>query len=340
MMSTNPALYPFSLKRYHTFATDARARVLEEIPSEENMAEAVRRYSGVPSLVLGHGSNVLFRSFVETPILVNRIMGKGMERLNGGKIRVWAGAGEPWHDLVLWTLKRKAYGLENLSLIPGTVGAAPVQNIGAYGVELKDVFESLEAIDLRTGLKRLFSIEDCRFGYRDSAFKKEFKDQYAITRVFLSLNARPAVQLEYGAIRETLSEMGISKPSPEDVSTAVIRIRSTKLPDPSALGNAGSFFKNPEISRTDWERIRNQFPNAPRYISGHDRFKIPAGWLIEQCGWKGRRVGNVGCYPHQALVLVNYGGASGEEIWSFAETIQESVWDRFLVRLEPEVRLV
>ena len=339
-MMPDSSLYPFSLKPYHTFRTDAWARLLVEANSEQAIADLARKHTGSPLLVLGQGSNVLFRTYVDTPVLVNRIMGKGMERLEGGTIRVWAGAGEPWHDLVVWTLNRQAYGLENLSLIPGTVGAAPVQNIGAYGVELNDVFESLEAIDLTTGAKHMFSLEDCRFGYRDSVFKKEYKDRYAITRVLVRLNADPVLCLEYGAIRETLAGMGVSQPTPEDVSAAVIRIRSEKLPDPLVLGNAGSFFKNPEVSGDDWERIRSEFPNLPRYASEPGRFKIPAGWLIEQCGWKGRRVGKVGCYSYQALVLVNYGGATGEEIWSFAESIQDSVWSRFRILLEPEVRLV
>ncbi|MCC7245407.1 MAG: UDP-N-acetylmuramate dehydrogenase, partial [Saprospiraceae bacterium] len=257
------------------------------------------------------------------------------------KVWVTFGGGEIWHDVVLWSIKQNLGGIENMSLIPGAIGAAPVQNIGAYGVELKDVFVKLEAIDMN-GQIREFSKEECQFGYRDSIFKREAKGKYWITSVTLALTPqeRHQLNLNYGDIRNTLEKRGIDHPTIADVSQAVIDIRKIKLPDPAVIGNCGSFFKNPETDRSVLERIRQQRPDAPAYDLPDGRVKIPAGWLIEQCGWKGKRVGNTGSYEKQALVLVNYGGATGEEVGQLAWRIIESVEQQFGVRLEPEVNLL
>jgi UDP-N-acetylmuramate dehydrogenase len=232
-------------------------------------------------------------------------------------------------------------GVENLSLIPGSVGAAPVQNIGAYGVELKDVFVGLQAMELTTGKLRHFSRADCRFGYRDSFFKKEGKEKYCIVSVTLSLTLKNhRLDISYGDIRKTLEANGVTSPTIADVSRAVVQIRSSKLPDPAKIGNCGSFFKNPETSRAVFEKIRASHPNLPHFDLPNNKVKIPAGWLIEQCGWKGKRVGNTGCYEKQALVLVNHGGATGEEVKKLAFDIIASVEREFGIRLEPEVNIL
>lgn len=329
-----------SLLPFNTFGLPARAPYFAEIHNVHDLREALR--SGIrPVFVLGGGSNVLFTRDPEGLVLKNSI--RGIEVVRRFKNRIWVriGGGEVWHDFVLWAVQNGYGGVENLSLIPGTVGAAPVQNIGAYGVELKDVFVGLQAVELATGRLRHFSGKDCRFGYRDSFFKKEGKGKFCITSVTLSLTIhRHHINISYGDVRKTLEARGINQPGIADVSRAVIQIRSSKLPDPARIGNCGSFFKNPETDRTVLERIRQQYPNAPSYDLPDDRVKIPAGWLIEQCGWKGKRVGNTGCYEKQALVLVNHGGARGEEVKDLAFAIIESVERTFGVRLEPEVNIL
>ena len=327
------------LKPYNTFGLDAQAMHYAEAASIAELQALL--HAGIqPMRILGGGSNVLILQ--DLPGLTIRNTMRGIEIARRFKNRVWikAGAGENWHGLVLWTLANNLGGLENLSLIPGTVGAAPVQNIGAYGVELKDCFVSLEAVELKTGKIQHFSKKDCQFGYRDSVFKGALKGQYCIASVTLSLtSANHRLQLGYGDIRRQLEMSGIQNPEITDVSRAVISIRSSKLPDPATIGNAGSFFKNPELDAAVLDRIRQTHPNAPHFPLPDGRVKIPAGWLIEQCGWKGRRVGQTGCYDKQALVLVNHGNAQGAEVWALARAIIESVQARFAVRLEPEVNL-
>ena len=259
--------------------------------------------------------------------------------MNEAVVHAKAGAGENWHEFVLWTLAQGLSGVENLSLIPGTVGAAPIQNIGAYGVELSEVFLKLEAINLNNGVLHTFRAKDCKFGYRDSIFKKALKGKFCITQVYFRLSTHAQLRLEYGAIQRTLAEQQITQPTPRDLSKAVVAIRSAKLPDPATLGNAGSFFKNPTIDTAHFARLQNQYPNMPNYPQGDQRIKVPAGWLIEQCGWKGKRVGETGSYEKQALVLVNYGAATGAEILALSEAIQQSVAEKFEIQLEREVNL-
>jgi UDP-N-acetylmuramate dehydrogenase len=329
-----------SLLPFNTFGIPARAAHFTAVHDVGELRAALQ--SGIqPVFVLGGGSNVLFTRDPEGLVLKNSI--RGIEVLRRFKNKVWVriGGGEVWHDFVLWAVQNQFGGAENLSLIPGTVGAAPVQNIGAYGVELKDLFVRLEAMELATGKIRHFNRNECRFGYRDSIFKREGKGKYCITAVTLSLTAREhRIHLAYGDIRKTLESNGIHSPTIADVSRAVIRIRSSKLPDPAKIGNCGSFFKNPETDRAVLDRIRLTHPQAPHFDLPDGRVKIPAGWLIEQCGWKGKRVGNTGCYEKQALVLVNHGGATGAEVKKLAFDIIGSVEQTFGIRLEPEVNIL
>ncbi|MCB9353725.1 MAG: UDP-N-acetylmuramate dehydrogenase [Lewinellaceae bacterium] len=331
-----------SLLPYNTFGIAVEAACFAEVASVDELRTALRS-NKLPVLVLGSGSNILFSKDADALVLKNSIRGIEVVRRFSRKVWVKAGGGEVWHDFVLWAIGQGLGGVENLSLIPGTVGAAPVQNIGAYGVELKDVFVKLEALDLETGAIRHFSKAECRFGYRDSIFKREAKGRYCITSVTLSLTQKDhRIHLTYGDIKKTLEAEGIEKPGIADISRAVIRIRSSKLPDPAVIGNCGSFFKNPEVKREIMERIRERYPQLPFYELPNrpTHVKVPAGWLIEQCGWKGKRVGNTGCYEKQALVLVNYGGATGEEVKKLAYAIIDSVEQALGIRLEPEVNIL
>ncbi len=330
----------FSLKEYNTFGLDAQAAHWAPFGSETEL-RSILKGAPRPWMVLGGGSNVVFVRDWPGTLLHNRIQGFKVLRTFRRKVWVQAGGGDSWHQLVLWALAQGFGGLENMSLIPGTVGAAPIQNIGAYGVELKDVFVRLEAVHLESGKKRIFYQHDCRFGYRDSLFKHEAKGQYAITRVTFSLTLPPhRVNIQYGDIRRQLDSMGVTRPDINDVSQAVIAIRSSKLPDPAVIGNCGSFFKNPELAVDAWAQLKEKYPETPHFPLPEGRVKVPAGWLIEQCGWKGKRVGNTGAYDKQALVLVNHGNATGAEVKALAEAIQASVAERFGVRLETEVNLI
>ncbi|MCC7466877.1 MAG: UDP-N-acetylmuramate dehydrogenase [Saprospiraceae bacterium] len=329
-----------SLLPYNTFGLEARAAHFAEIHSLEELRQCIT--SGIqPLMILGGGSNMLLTQDQQALVVKNQI--KGIKIVRNFKDRVWveAGGGENWHQFVLWAVETGLGGIENLSLIPGTVGAAPIQNIGAYGVELKDVFVKLTAVSLKTGHLKQFTRKSCRFGYRDSVFKREEKGKWCITSVVFSLTrTRHQLNTSYGDIANTLASMGIAKPDIADVSRAVIQIRSSKLPDPAKIGNCGSFFKNPETSREVLDRILQTHPKAPHYPLPDGRVKIPAGWLIEQCGWKGKRVGNTGCYEKQALVLVNYGGAVGAEVKALALDIIRSVQQTFGIELEPEVNIL
>jgi len=329
----------FSLLPYNTFGLDVRAEHFAEAFSVRDLRHGLR--SGIhPVFLLGGGSNVLFTQNVAGLVLKNSI--RGIRVIQEFKHKVWveAGAGEIWHDLVLWAVSHNYGGLENLSLIPGTVGAAPIQNIGAYGVELKDVFVRLKALNVETGQIKTFSHQKCQFGYRDSVFKREEKGKWCICSVVFSLQKSPhRLNTSYGDISKTLDANGVVAPTIADISRAVVQIRSSKLPDPRKIGNCGSFFKNPETARSVLDAILRSHPNAPHFPLPDGRVKIPAGWLIEQCGWKGKRVGNTGCYEKQALVLVNHGSATGKEVKALAEAIIESVETRFGIRLEPEVNI-
>lgn len=329
------------LRELHTFGVDAKALKYAVVHSAGELAECALQMQGEPLRLLGGGSNILPTGDVETPLLHVRIRGRQVERLRGnGEALVSAGAGENWHDFVQWCLQQDLGGLENLSLIPGSAGAAPIQNIGAYGVELAEAFDYLEAVDLCTGQLMVLDGQDCAFGYRDSFFKREGLGRFAITRVFFRLRTRDhRIHCDYGAIRDTLRDMGVDKPSIQQVAQAVIRIRQSKLPDPAVLGNAGSFFKNPEVSAEQAQRLLATYPQMPRYPLPDGRVKVPAGWLIEQCGWKGYREGDAGCYEKQALVLVNYGRATGADILRLAQRIAASVQERFGIAITPEVNI-
>jgi UDP-N-acetylmuramate dehydrogenase len=331
-----------SLKPFNTFGVDVKARRLVVVDSVSVLKEALRHQEIMADgfIVLGGGSNVLFTGDYNGTILLNRI--GGIEQVGEDATHVWikAGAGERWHDLVLWCVERNYGGIENLSLIPGSVGAAPIQNIGAYGAELKDVFHQLEAVLTEDQSIHIFNKEECRFSYRESIFKNEWKHRCIITSVTLRLNKFPEVNTSYGAIEQELTRVGITHPGIKDVSDAVIRIRKSKLPEPEVLGNAGSFFKNPEIEANHFEYIKKNYPAVSGYPQPSGRIKVSAGWLIEQCGFKGKQIGRTGTYKDQALVIVNYGGASGEEIARFARAVAQEVKRKFGIQLEEEVNII
>lgn len=331
-----------SLKPYNTFGIDVAARYLVPVygVGEIRFALAEESLRHQERLILGGGSNVLFTRPWDGLVLLNRIPGIRVVRETAEDVWVESGSGVVWHDLVMWSVEQGLGGIENLSLIPGSVGAGPMQNIGAYGVELKDTFDSLEALDLDSMELRKFNASECYFGYRESVFKHELRNRYFITSVTLRLKRTPILNMDYGAIRQELDKMGVSAPGVRELSNAVIRIRQSKLPDPRQLGNAGSFFKNPEVTQSDYERIRSEWPGVVAYPTKLGAMKLAAGWLIEQCGWKGRVVGHTGSHKDQALVLVNYGGASGSEIYELALQIRESVLEKFGVRIDPEVNVV
>lgn len=333
-----------SLKSYNTFGIDASARYLVEINHADDINTLLQLtdFMGVPKLILGGGSNVLLCHNFDGLVIKMNIQGIEVLREDDNHVYLTVGAGVNWHELVLFCVQHGYAGMENLSLIPGTVGAAPLQNIGAYGVELEQIFESLTAVHTLTGERRTFSHADCRFGYRESIFKHELKGQYIITTVTFRLDKVPTFHTRYGAIQETLAEMGISHDSLSirAISEAVIQIRSSKLPDPAQIGNAGSFFKNPEIPKARFDTLKDQFDALPGYPVGTDTVKVPAGWLIEQAGWKGYRSGDAGIHARQALVLVNYGNATGLEILALAKQVQDSVQEKFGVAITPEVNIV
>lgn len=326
-----------SLADANTFGLPGRARLLADVGSEAEAAVALAkaRAAQLPVTILGGGSNIVLAGDVDGLVLRPRLRGIRLLEEKDGVCLVEAMAGENWHEFVRHCLAQGWYGLENLSLIPGTVGAAPIQNIGAYGVELTDVMHSLSAMDRQTGEQREFSRDDCGFAYRDSVFKGAARDRYLITRVRFALRRIPQLHLDYGDIRAELAAAGITTPTPLDVSNAVIAIRQRKLPDPALIGNAGSFFKNPMVSAAQYAALQRQFPAIVGHPQG-EQVKLAAGWLIEQAGWKGRDLGRAGCYERQALVLVNRGGATGAEVLALAAAIMRDVEARFGVRLEAE----
>jgi len=330
-----------SLKPYNSFGIDVKARFFAEIFDEADL-KTLFQHELVKSqkiLVVGGGSNVLFTEDFNG--LVIKISIKGISvNTTDEKILVTAGAGEVWNDFVTYCVRHHYAGVENLSLIPGTVGASPIQNIGAYGVELKDVFESCTAFEIATGLIKTFSFADCHFGYRESAFKNDLKGQYIITGVTFRLSAEAKINTSYGAIEAELEKRGITDPDIADVSAAVSHIRVSKLPDPSTIGNAGSFFKNPVIEKHEFADIVAKHPDVVHYPTADNKIKLAAGWLIEQCGWKGKVVGNTGTWKNQALVLVNHGGASGREVYDLSAQIIDSVKSTFGVTLEREVNIL
>lgn len=328
----------FSLKKLNTFGLEAKAESLVAVKTVAELQQVLAENER-PVHILGGGSNVLLTGDLPGLVIKNEIGGIGIVEEDAATALVAAGGGVVWHEWVQWCIGRGLGGIENLSLIPGTVGAAPIQNIGAYGVELKEVFERLEAVELATGEVKIFDHSDCQFGYRDSIFKRELRGQFFITQVFLRLSKSPQTRTSYGDIQRTLAEWGIAQPTIADVGRAVTHIRQSKLPDPAEIGNAGSFFKNPEIAEGHFQKLKQQFPGIVSYPMPDGRVKVPAGWLIEQAGWKGKRFGDAGCHARQALVLVNYGNATGAEILALAKKIQASVAEKFGIDLSPEVNI-
>lgn len=329
-----------NLAQYNTFRINVNARAFADITSVDNLLEVLKSEEAktLPLFILGGGSNMLLSRDVEALVLHLNIQGIEVCE-EGDHVYVRAGAGVAWNDLVQFCVKEGYAGLENLTLIPGSVGASPIQNIGAYGVEMKDTFFHLEAVEIATKQQRKFNKSQCKFGYRESIFKSELAGQYIITAVTFALSKTPNLKLQYGAIFDELQKRGIAKPNIKDVSEVVAAIRVSKLPDPSTIGNSGSFFKNPIIPKSQLLQLLSDFPTIVHYPVDSTMVKLAAGWLIEQCGWKGKRSGDVGTWPQQALVIVNHGNASGDEILKFSEEIIQSVQDKFQVKLEREVNL-
>lgn len=327
------------LAPFNTFGVAARASRFATICSTEDLLEIVRLERGAPILPLGGGSNVLFVGHPEALLVRNLISGRRVIEETPEIVLVEFGGGENWSEAVRWCVERGLGGVENLILIPGTVGAAPIQNIGAYGAELADVFVRLEAVNLENG--EVFTLDKpaCRFGYRESVFKRAWRERAFITSVTLQLRRNSSPNVKYADVERTLAAAGVTVPSIKDACDAVEAIRRAKLPDPAVLGNAGSFFKNPEIDQAHHALLKASHPAIPGY-PGADRIKVPAAWLIEQCGWKGRRVGRVSCYENQPLVIVNHGGATGEEILAHARAVIRSVRERFEIELTPEVNVI
>lgn len=332
--------YNVSMAAYNTFGIDVQAAALTEVNTVEELRVALEQNaSQLPLLVLGGGSNILFTKPVDAFVIINKIRGIRIVEEQEDQLVIEAGGGEVWHDFVQYTVHHGWGGIENLSLIPGSVGASPMQNIGAYGVEIKDVFHSLDALEIATGKIHTFTKDDCAFGYRESVFKRALKDRFVITAVRYVLQKKPTFHTGYGAIQQELEAMGVSELSVKAISEAVIRIRQSKLPDPKVLGNAGSFFKNPVVSAELAQRILESHPNAPHYPQADGTEKLAAGWLIEQCGLKGYRQRNCGVHEKQALVLVNYGGATGNEIFGLSQHVLDTVHAKFGVLLEREVNI-
>ncbi|MBI4931681.1 MAG: UDP-N-acetylmuramate dehydrogenase [Bacteroidetes bacterium] len=352
-----------SLKKFNTFGIDVSAKYFLEANSasdiqnflDDKSSPLIKGARGL--LVLGGGSNILFTKNFDGTVLKNNLKGIELLKEDSESYFVKAGGGEVWHEFVLHCIKNNYAGVENLSLIPGSVGAAPIQNIGAYGVEQKEVFQELEAINLEENKKVVFKNSDCQFGYRDSIFKREAKNKFIITSVTFILNKKPKLNTSYGAINQELEKMGVKEISISAISQAVCNIRRSKLPDPAVIGNAGSFFKNPTVSAEKYNSLKNDYPSVVAYPSPNGGgqgggFKLAAGWLIEQCGWKGKQFGSYGVHPvgnekpsygvhkDQALVLVNYGGANGKEIYELSGKVLQSVIEKFGVVLEREVVIV
>lgn len=330
-----------SLKPYNTFGIDVKALLFTEIFDKADLKELSKTTAFVEKklLVLGGGSNMLFTEDFDGLVIKISIPGIAAE-FTEEDVTVVAGAGVVWNDFVNYCIEEDFAGVENLTLIPGTVGASPIQNIGAYGVELKDVFQSCEAFEIATGEFKQFSFSDCNFAYRDSVFKNELKGQYIITSVTFKLNTQKKINSQYGAIQSILVERNITKPDIADISEIVAEIRVSKLPDPSTIGNAGSFFKNPVIEKSEYEKIKASFPEMISFPAGKEKMKLAAGWLIESCGFKGLVDGNTGTWKNQALVLVNHGAATGKEVYSFSERIIDTVYSKFGVKLEREVNIL
>lgn len=330
-----------SLKQFNTFGIYVKAKFLIFLEKEVEIKDVFdsNEFKNNPHVFLGGGSNVLFVNDFDGIVIVNKL--KGIEILREDEENVWLkiASGEDWHDVVLFTVDKKYWGIENLSLIPGTVGAAPIQNIGAYGVEIKDIIDDVFAFNIETSEKKIFSKDECKFGYRESIFKNELKDKYFISAIVLKLSKIPKVNLSYKILNEYLEKNNIEKNNIKNISNAVIEIRKSKLPDSKLIGSAGSFFKNVFVEKDILKKLLEKFPELPYFEEGAV-YKIPAGWLIESCNWKGKIVGNAGVYEHQALVVVNHGRATGLEIKNLVDQIIDSVEQKFGLTLVPEVNII
>lgn len=330
-----------SLKPFNTFGIDAKATSYCNISTVEELKSILEQQYQNPFFILGGGSNMLLTKDIEALVLHINLKGITVESETDDKVIVKAMAGENWHDFVLWCLDHNYGGIENLSLIPGNVGTAPIQNIGAYGVELKDVFVSCEAMHVESQTLKTFTKEDCKFDYRESIFKQELKGKHIITSVNFELGKTShKLHMDYGAIKDQLKLSGVTNPTISDISEAVIAIRQSKLPDPKEIGNSGSFFKNPIISKAQFEMLKKNFPEVPSYKVSDESIKVPAGWLIEKAGFKGKRFNDYGVHNKQALVLVNYGNAKGSDIYDMALLIKKTIKRIFDITIETEVNII
>lgn len=331
----------FSLKKYNTFGIEAKAKQFVAVHSVDELKSIVQQHQNEKKFILGGGSNMLLTKDIDALVIHIDLKGKRIIKEDSDYAWVESQAGENWHEFVLWTIDQNFGGLENMSLIPGNVGTTPVQNIGAYGAEIKDTFVSCEALKITTQEIKTFTKSECHFGYRESIFKNDVKDQYIITSVVFKLTKHNhKINTSYGDITSELTKNNISSPTLKEVSNAVIAIRQSKLPNPAELGNSGSFFKNPIILKTDFEKIHQKFPEMKYYEVSETEVKVPAGWLIEQAGFKGKRFGDAGIHKNQALVLVNYGNATGQEILEVSKKIQETIFNTFGIHIEAEVNVI
>lgn len=333
--------YHFSLKNYNTFGIEANAKEFVAVHSIEELETVLAENISKRKFILGGGSNMLLTKDIDALVIHIDLKGKKIVEENDDFVWVESQAGENWHEFVMWTIDNDFGGLENMSLIPGNVGTTPVQNIGAYGTEIKDTFVSCSAMKIDTMEMRSFRNSECNFGYRESIFKNEIKDQYIITSVIFKLTKRNhKINISYGDITRELDKLNIKTPTLKDVSNAVITIRQSKLPDPKVLGNSGSFFKNPILLKSEFNKIHKKFPEMKYYEISETEVKVPAGWLIEQAGFKGLRFGDAGIHKNQALVLVNYGNATGQEILNVSKDIQETIFKKFGIHIEAEVNII
>nr|WP_294937386.1 UDP-N-acetylmuramate dehydrogenase [uncultured Flavobacterium sp.] len=331
----------FSLKNYNTFGIEAKAKSFVEVSTTDELAQILKEYQNEKLFILGGGSNMLLTQDIDALVIYVNLKGKKILKEDDDFVWVQGNAGENWHEFVLWNLEQNFGGIENMSLIPGNVGTTPIQNIGAYGAEIKDTFVSCDAMKMDTQEIITFTNEECRFGYRESIFKNEAKDKYVITSVVFKLTKRNhKVNTSYGAIDGELAKHNITDPTIQEVSNAVIAIRRSKLPDPKELGNSGSFFKNPIVSKETFEKAHAKFPDMPHYTISETEVKVPAGWLIEQAGFKGKRFGDAGIHKLQALVLVNYGNATGQEILNVSKDIQKTILEKYGIAIEAEVNII
>ena len=331
----------FSLKKFNTFGIEAKAKLFVAIQSEDELIAVLKKYPTEIKFILGGGSNMLLTQDIDALVIHIDIKGKKIIKENDDFVWVEAKAGENWHEFVLWAINQNFGGIENMSLIPGNVGTTPIQNIGAYGTEIKDTFESCHAIQINNQENKTFQKEECNFGYRESIFKQEAKNKYIITSVVFKLTKNNhKINTSYGDILKELEEQNCTNPELKDVSNAIIAIRKRKLPDPKELGNSGSFFKNPIISKSEFESIHSKHPEMPFYEISNNQVKVPAGWLIEQAGFKGKRFGDAGIHINQALVLVNYGNATGQEIVDVSKNIQQTIKKIYNIDIEAEVNII